>query len=162
MKTLYTNVFSALLYDDSITVPCTIKYSATKFEVCENCIYDNIGQKSANKFRPGGPIPFSFGGICPMCNGTGKRSSESSENLNLMIIWDYKEFIGVGTVNNPEGMIQTITFIANTPKLKRADELLAATNIGDYVRHRFQRISEPEPCGLEGDKFISVLWKRIG
>jgi len=79
-----------------------------------------------------------------------------------MVIWDAKEFVSVGTVNDPEGMIQTITFVANSPKLKRADELLVATNISDYVRHRYQRMSEPEPCGLESDKFVSVLWKRIG
>lgn len=160
-KALFTNALSALFYDDALTQSCRIYYGATKYEDCVNCIYDPIGQKSSNKFQDGGPVPFPFGNICPMCNGNGKRAVESSEDLNLMIIWNPKEFFNAGTVESADGMIQTVTFVANTPKLKRAKEIIVNTDQGSYGRYRYQRTSEPTPCGFSSE-FIECMWKRSG
>ncbi len=136
------------------------KYVAGTF-LTNNCVYDSIGRKSANKYQDGGPAPFPFGTICPLCNAAGKRGVETTENINLAVIWDYKEFVNVTTVNNPLGTIQTITFDTNTPKLKRAKHIVVATNIAAYANHRFERISEPQPCGFGSTDFVSVLWERI-
>jgi hypothetical protein len=161
-KQLFTNAISALLYDDSLTWPCTLHFGATRYEDCANCVYDPIGQKSSNRFQDGGPLPFPFGHICPMCNGAGKRAKETTETLNLMVIFDHEEFINVGTVNNPEGMIQTITFGSNTPTLKRAKEIQVATDVGSYGRHRYERATEPQPCGLGNSEFVECLWRKSG
>lgn len=161
LKTLHKNAISALLYNDALTLPCTLSYGITKYEDCQNCVFDSIGRKSANKYQDGGPAPFPFGTICPLCNGAGKRGVESTENISLCVIWDYKEFVNVTTVNNPLGTIQTITFDTNTPKLKRAKHIVVATNIAAYANHRFERISEPQPCGFGSTDFVSVLWERI-
>jgi hypothetical protein len=116
LKTLHSNMISAMLYDDACTIPCTLNYGITKYEDCENCSYDSIGQKSANRYVSGGPVPFPFGTICPMCDGRGKRGVETSESINLMVIWNYKEFINVGTVyTGADDMIQVITFDENIP-----------------------------------------------
>ncbi len=160
-KNLYTDAISALMYDDALVTPCTIHYGVTKYENCSNCVFDAIGNKSANKFQDGGPMPFPFGSICPMCNGNGKRAYEASENIKLMIVWNYKQFINNNTVNNPEGVIQSITFAKNTPKLKKAKEIIIATDIDKYSRHRFERISDPQPCGFSNE-FVECLWKRSG
>jgi len=96
-----------------------------------------------------------------MCNGNGKRAVESSEDLNLMIIWNPKEFFNAGTVESADGMIQTVTFVANTPKLKRAKEIIVNTDQGSYGRYRYQRTSEPTPCGFSSE-FIECMWKRSG
>jgi|19_taG_2_1085344.scaffolds.fasta_scaffold00068_25 hypothetical protein len=162
LKTIFSNAISAMLYDDSCTVPCTLHYGITKYEDCANCVFDPIGNKSANRFQDGGPIPFPFGNICPMCNGGGKRAVESSEDLSLMVIWDQKDFFKVGSVNTPDGDIQTMTFADRTPKLKRAKEIVVATNIAGYATHRFERITDPVPCGLDSDQFVACMWKRIG
>ena len=160
-KQIFTNAISALIYDDACTVPCTLYYGVTRYEDCVNCIYDPIGRKSSNKFQDGGSVPFPFGSICPMCNGQGKRGVESSEDLNLMVIWDYKQFMNVGTVENPDGMIQTMTFAENTPKIKRAKEIIVATQLGSYARHRYERAGEPTPCGFSSE-FVSCTWKKSG
>ncbi len=161
-KALFNNAISALLYDEACTLPCTIYYGITKYESCVNCLYDSIGRKSANRYQSGGPAPFSFGSICPMCSGAGKRAVETTETIKLMIIWDYKQFVGSTTVNSPEGLIQTMTFDENTPKLKRAKEILVATDKASYGTHRYERISEPEPCGFGNTEFVICTWKRIG
>lgn len=160
-KQLFNDAISALLYDSACTLSCTLYYGITKHEACANCVYDSIGQKSANRYQDGGPAPFPFGTICPMCDGRGKRGVESTEDINLMVIWNYREFIDVGTINNPAGTIQTLTFDEHTPKLKRAKELVVATDITNYSNHRFQRISEPQPCGLGNTEFVSCLWERV-
>lgn len=161
-KQLFNNAISALLYDDSLTLPCTIYYGVTKYEDCVNCNYDVVGRKSSNTYQSGGPVPFFMGTICPMCNGEGKRAVETTEDLNLMIIWDQKSFINSNTVNIPQGTIQTITFNYNTPKLKRAKEIIVATDIAKYARHRYERISEPQPCGLGNSDFVECMWKKTG
>jgi len=161
-KQLFTNAISALLYDDSCTLPCKLYYGATRYEDCVNCVYDPIGQKSANRFQDGGPSPFPFGGICPMCNGAGKRSVETTEEINLMVIFDHDQFMNRGTVADPAGMIQTVTFASNTPKLKRAKEIVVATDITSYGRHRYERVTEPQPCGFRSEDFVECLWKKSG
>ena len=163
LKTLYNNMISALLYDDSLTLPCVLYYGVTRYEDCSNCIYDVIGNKSSNKYQSGGPVPFPFGSICPMCNGRGKRGIESTENINLMVIWDNKQFVNTGTVNSASGdLVQTITFDENTPKLLRAKEVIIMSDKPSLGRQRFERHSSPEPCGWGGSEFMSCLWKRSG
>lgn len=162
-KQLYTDAISSLFYDDACTVPCTISYGTTRYESCVNCVFDAVGQKSANKFQDGGPIPFPFGGICPMCNGDGKRAVETTEDINLMVVWDTKQFMNASTVNIAEGTIQTITFMKNAPKLKRAKEIIVATDLEKYSRFRYVRISDPQPCaGLGTNDLIECMWSKSG
>lgn len=161
-KQLFTDAISALLYDDSLTLPCTIYYGVTKYDDCVNCVFDPIGNKSSNKFQDGGPLPFPFGNICPLCNGAGKKAVETSETINLMVIWDTKKFLNAGTVANPDGLIQTVTFADNTPKLKRAKEIVVATDIASYDKHRYERCSEPQPCGFRSTDFVECLWRKSG
>jgi len=162
LKTLFSNVFSSLLYNDSLTIPCMINYGVTKYEDCANCVGTTIGGKPSTVFQDGGPMPFPFGSMCPACGGQAKRPVETSEPINLMVIWDYKEFVNYGGVANPVGMIQTITFASNTPKLIRAKEITVASHLAGYGRHRFERDANPQPCGLGESDFVSCMWKRIG
>lgn len=49
---------------------------------CFNCLYDSINQKSAGVYSPQTPVPTGSvlvpftGGICPVCNGTGKFTTQ--------------------------------------------------------------------------------------
>lgn len=161
LKNLHTNAISALLYDDACTQACKLSYGVTKHDPCVNCIYDGVGRKSSNRYLPGGPIPFPNGSICPMCNGAGLKAVETTENIKLMVIWDYKQFINLNTVNNPEGKIQTVGFAKDAPKIKRAKDIIVATDLAAVATHRFNRISEPQPCGFGTNSFIECLWERI-
>lgn len=160
-KQLFDNAISALLYNDALTLPCTVSYGVTRWDSCENCVYDAVGQKSSNRYLDGGPVPFPFGSTCPMCDGQGRHPIVTTENINLAVIWDSKKFINVGTVASPNGMIQTLTFSYNIPILKRAKELIVATGIANYGDYRYERASEPDPCGLGNTTFVHCLWKRI-
>tara|TARA_R110002020_G_scaffold55309_3_gene153626 strand:- start:9207 stop:9737 length:531 start_codon:yes stop_codon:yes gene_type:complete len=162
LKTLFNDAIKGLIEGGAGTIPCTIYYGITKWESCDNCLYDPIGKKSSNRYQNGGAVPFGHGGICPVCNGEGKRPVISTENIDLVVVFDYKEFMGMSTpVNNPEGLIQTMATKEATPKFKRAKELQVATDIAGYGDQRFQRHSEPQPLGLGNNEFVICTWKRV-
>ena len=163
LKTLYSNAISAMLYNDACTIKSTLHYGITKYENCQNCLYDPIGQKSSNKYQSGGPVPFPFGSICPVCDGRGKRGVETTETIYVMVIWDYKDFFNVGTVNTGSNdMIQILTFDENTPKIKKTNEITIDVDKAGYGRHRFAKAGEPQPCGFSNTDFVSCLFKRSG
>ena len=97
-----------------------------------------------------------------MCGGNGKTPVETKEDINLMVIWNTKEFINFGTVNDgQEDMIQTVTFDENTPKLVRAKELIVATDIAGYSDIDLERHSMPKPCGLGNTSFVECVWRGL-
>ena len=163
VKSVFNNAISALLEDDGLTVSCTLEYGITKYENCANCLYDPIGQKSSNRFQNGGPAPFPFGTICPLCNGNGKRPITSSENVNLAVIFEPRQFLQMSTpVNTADGYIQTLAKRIMTPKLQRAKEIIVSTDTSGFFSHRYQRVSEPTPVGLGDNEFVICTWRRNG
>ena len=50
-KQLFNNAISSLLYNDALTLPCTLHYGVTKYNDCGNCVFDPIGNKSSNNFK---------------------------------------------------------------------------------------------------------------
>ena len=162
-KSVFNNAISAILADDALTVACTLEYGITKYEDCVNCLYDPIGQKSSNRFQNGGPVPFPFGSLCPLCNGYGKKPVTSSENVNLAVIFEPRQFLEMSTpVNTADGYIQTLANKNMTPKLQRAKEIIVATDVSGFFSHRYQRVSEPTPIGLGNNEFVLCTWRRSG
>ena len=162
-KSVFNNAISAILEDDALTISCTLEYGITKYENCANCLYDPIGQKSSNRFQNGGPVPFPFGGICPLCNGNGKKPVTASENVNLAVIFEPRQFLEIeAPVNTADGYIQTLAKKDLTPKLQRAKEIIVATDVSGFFTHRYQRISEPLPIWLGNNEFILCTWRRLG
>ena len=162
-KSVFNNAISAILADDAFTVACTLEYGITKYEDCVNCLYDPIGQKSSNRFQNGGPVPFPFGSLCPLCNGNGKKPVISSENVNLAVIFEPRQFLEMSTpVNTADGYIQTLANKNMTPKLQRAKEIIVATDVSGFFSHRYQRVSEPTPIGLGNNEFVLCTWRRSG
>ena len=162
-KSVFNNSISALLEDDALTTACTLEYGITKYDNCANCLYDPIGQKSSNRYQSGGPAPFPFGNLCPMCNGNGRRPVTSSESVKLAVIFEPRQFLEIKTpVNTADGLIQTLAGKTLTPKLQRAKEIIVATELSGYFSHRYERISEPSPIGLGSNEFVICTWKRVG
>lgn len=163
MKQIHKDMIQAVIEDTGCTVPCRLIYGITRYNECPNCYYDSIGQRSTGRYKPGGPVPFQYGAKCSVCNGLGRIPVEETENLYLCVNWDYRTWINVDlNVHSPAGRVQTFCDAELTPKIKRCKEAIFATDVEKYAKHRFQRDSEPEPCGFGNDAFISTLWKRIG
>jgi hypothetical protein len=161
LKDTFKNAIDSLLEQTALTLPCRLIYSGTKFIKCSNCQFNSVTGKSNNIYMPGGPISFSHG-VCPYCNGNGKIPDEDTEVIYLMVIWDYRKFIPIGSViANPQGSIQTVCSVNHITKLKKAKEIIVDTNIERFVRHKFMRDSEPNPAGFGSDDYIVTLWKRV-
>ena len=162
-KKVFNDAIFALLETDALTIQCSLEYGVTKYENCSNCTYDPIGQKSSNRFQDGGPAPFPFGTICPVCNGNGRRPLTSSEDVRLAVIFEPKQFLEINTpVNTADGYIQTLAKKTMTPKLQKAKEIIVATDLSGQFSHRYQRVSEPSPIGLGNNEFVLCTWRRVG
>ena len=70
---------------------------------CPNCIFDPVNRRSAGMFKADnpypanmpGPTPFT-GGICPVCNGTGQYTTETTKIVQALIRWlkvDQKKYL---------------------------------------------------------------------
>jgi hypothetical protein len=163
LKLLFNNAIDALLEDNALTVPCELRYGITKTTICPNCIYDPINKKSSNRYKAGGPVSFASGQICPYCNGVGLTGEESTEEVFLCVIWDYKQWRKLGfNLLSPEGFVVTLCGMNKLPQIKSAKEVIIDTRISPHVQHRFVREGEPNPLGLGESRYISTLWKRAG
>lgn len=160
LKQLYNNAIDALLNpSNGLVQNCILRYlsSPSQQGLCNNCIYDSISKLSSNMYNGTGPKPFSDGGICPVCIGAGLidgvASSATSEVVRIAVIVDSKKFINIAnTVNIDSGIIQTISNKDLIAKLHNAFEL-------EVHNITYQRISEPQHCGLSDHKYITILWK---
>lgn len=164
LKKTFSQAMDALLGDEGTTVPCRLVYGGTSFTICPNCIINNVTKKSSGTYKDGGPTPFTQG-LCPVCYGEGKKENTSTEDIYLMVVWNYKKWLPMAAkIATPEGYIQTVSKEESLPKLKRAKEIIVNTKVEDYVRHRFVREGEPQPCGccLGEETVILTLWKRAG
>lgn len=163
LKKVFSNAVKALLASDGITVPCRLIYPGV-ITLCPNCEINPVNNKSKGIYKSGGPVPFN-NGVCPHCAGEGKKETPSVEVIYLCLSWDYKDWKKLGfNLETPEGHCLSLCNIDLMPKIKRAKEIILNTNDEEYVKRRFTRVGEPNPCGCcVGDTtFIATLWKVAG
>lgn len=162
LKTIYNNQMDMLLADNGLTTECVLHFGTTKRDICPNCIYDVNLKKSANKYKSGGPIPFTIGQLCPYCNGIGFYGENNTENIFLAVIWDYKKWINTPyNIADPSGFIQTIcdkSKLSSIRQCKHIDIIYPGSN-NKY--QRFQLFEEPTPAGLGDNNYLVTLWKKI-
>jgi hypothetical protein len=89
-KTLYKNLIDELIRPNSLSLLCKLIYEGSVFDECINCYIDPITNKSSNNYKTNGPMFFIDGQICPYCRGLGGTYKESYDNVNFMVIFDYK------------------------------------------------------------------------
>lgn len=165
LKTTFNNAIDAMLEATACTVPCQITYGDTKFTDCPNCIFSAHTGRSSNRYQSGGPQPFSFGN-CPVCYGKGKIPDEQTESIDLIILWDYKDWIGFqGTEARTlakDGFCQSMSNLVDTiTAIKKAKYILLNTDLDLYIHHRFERYGEPNPIGFGSDRYLITTWKPI-
>lgn len=151
-----------LLRVNSLSLPCKLIYEGSKFTECPNCVPDPISHKSSSIYKVGGPIVFADGQICPYCHGMGVDYSESSDIINMLVLFDYKNWINFNyRIHSPEGLVQTISKFTEYTKIKKCNKIIIDTNIQNYTESYFIRNSEPEPCGFGDSSYIFTFWKKI-
>jgi len=164
LKALFTNAIDALLEDDACMIKCKLIYGDTKWSNCCNCIFDATKNRSSNKYKSGGPTPF-YHGVCPHCKGVGRVATESTEDIYLLPLWNYRDWITwAGSAEKsryPEGSVQTMSKMNTLAQLSRAKEVIINTDITHYEHHKFTRAGKPTPIGFGNDAYIFTMWEHL-
>jgi hypothetical protein len=138
-----------------------------KKENCPNCYLDTMGTRtrSISVYRSGGPVSFERGMPCPMCNGKGYKLIETTEEIQVRIYWERKNWVDVGIpIDFPQGSIQTIANMTDLPKIDMAKYLIPTEygNISSYHTMKFTRLGASFPQGFKQNptKYVVTFWER--
>jgi len=135
---------------------CMLVYPSLSSE-CPNCLPDNIGKKSSNIYKTGGPEPFDNGMICPHCNGEGFYHTEPTETIKLRIYWSPKDWVKTGTtLSIPDGSVQIIGFLSDLPKVMQASHIKLVSKNDGIMTNTFVRIQEPFYHGFKKNRYFSL------
>lgn len=162
LKNVYNKHIDLLLASTGLTTQCEFNFGITKQNVCPNCIYDVGLKKSSGKYKPGGPMEFALGKICPYCSGAGFYGEQRSVIGYLAIIWDYKKWVNPPpTINNPEGFIQTICDRSYLSYIRQCKDMTVIyhPNASNPV---FTLYGEPNPAGLGDNNYLFCMWQKVG
>lgn len=152
-----------LLANNGLTTECVLNFGVSKKNICANCIFDANLKKSSNKYKPGGPVPFATGQICPYCNGIGYYGETNSEIVYLAVIWEYKKWINPPPrdVAIPDGMVQTISSMELLSSIRKCKDMDIKYPGALNKYHKFQLQGEPNPAGLGDNSYLVCMWKKI-
>lgn len=132
---------------------------------CINCVKDPIGNKSANRWKTGGPIPFSNGMTCPMCGGEGFKAIEHTEDVLMLCAWEPKHFyypLSNLNIRIPYSIVQTKFFLTELPKVEQCDHLVFQTNIEGVALRKFKLYGEPgDRANIIQDRYAVATWERV-
>src|SRR5574338_1343905 len=91
---LYEEGIDSIMANTDFTKICRL-YFAPAVNEGPNCILDTMSNVSSNRYKTGGPVPFTDG-ICPNCNGVGYVNQDIYTDLNMIVHWNPKSWIKVG------------------------------------------------------------------
>lgn len=147
-------MIDALLEPNALVVPCTLIYGGQRFVDCANC--------QGGIYKPGGPIPYPNGMVCPLCMGVNKVEQVETEVVDLMCIFDSKRFKHLITsAKTFDAFAMTFCHLTLYPKLKAAKEVILDSDNKLYMRNVYQRAGEPQPCGFGDMRYIETIWERM-
>ncbi len=142
---------------------CLLVFPAVQTE-CPNCIFDNSTRRSSNKYKPGGPKPFTFG-ICPVCGGAGIiTSSSANQPIRIIVRWNVSDFkLQPGYIDAPFNIIETEGLITDLSALLQSRVLIVNLPFTPYVKAIYNLHSEPiDPHAIAKGKTFVCHWKRQG
>lgn len=154
---------------------CKVVYESQLSEVCSNCFFDSLNQRSTNKYNGTGPRPFTSG-KCPVCRGSGflAGTSNSTDTLKLLIDWQPKQWTIMNTATvqgvTPErgkmsqgDLVMAKGFIADMPKVIQAKYIILDYQNAKYENNRFAIWGEPVVQGnIIQTKYFNAFFVRIG
>lgn len=156
LQQLYSSNIDLLLAQDGLTTECSLTYGVSDKEICPNCIFDSLTNKSSNKYKDGGPILFDLGVVCPYCYGLGFVGKEKTfDKIYLAVLWDSKTWINFNTdIKNTDDYVQTICSASLKNKIESAN----------YITIKDQKFERQGSCnynGLGDNKYIITTWRQI-
>jgi hypothetical protein len=161
-KQIFKERIDSMFGINGLSLPCKLISKDRKKTQCPNCITDPINGKSSGRYKSGGPINFSYGQLCPICNGIGFTHNTTEEVVDLLVVHDYKKWINFNTnINIADGYIQTIAKFSDLSKLQKANTLILDYSAGYIPSNEYIRDSEPQPIGLGNTDYLYVFWKVV-
>jgi hypothetical protein len=156
-KQLYNDAIDSLI--DSFERPCKIYYPTKAYINCSCTTQYPAARKGPSHFPAGNTG--SHTGMCPLCKGEHKIPVENSEELSMIVIFDFKSFYKINpTIDYSQGFVQTLCSINYLQKIKSSDYIYFNTLISDKQQQKYQRLGEPQPIGLGSDRYIITDWER--
>lgn len=155
LQNLYNSTIDLMLAKDGLTTECSLVYGVSDKEICPNCIYDSLSNKSANIYQEDGPIPFPSGVICPYCYGLGSVGKETSfDNIYLAVLWDSKTWINFNSdIKNTDDYVQTICSSSLKSKIEAANYIVIKDK-------KFERDGSANYSGLGDNNYIITTWRK--
>ena len=161
-KNLFNTCIDELLRTNSLSLPCKLIHEGSSFDECPNCYIDPLSHKSNNRYKNGGSLPFTDGQICPYCRGIGGVHNEAYDNIDLLVVFDYKYWTNFNSkIHSPDGLVQTISKLQDYMKIKKCQKIIIDTNLTNYTENYYQRNSDPQPAGLGNSEYFFTYWKKI-
>ncbi len=163
---VFNDTVSGML-SSSMAPECTLVMSPKRTQ-CPNCIVNTMSGSSGNKYKSGGPKPFTSGQVCPWCQGKGHVDTEYTETVRLLIDWEPKlplNLVGNNSAEQlqfPNGVIKVQGDIADLVVFKKAVEFKIHNGLATDGKWRYTRDGEPIPYGLNHKNFFSCYLKRVG
>lgn len=148
--TKYKEFADAMIAELGIT--CQIEYT-DKIAIDPKTLPDVKRKNSMGMHRRGGGPAFKR-------EGTTYETVTSTEDITCRVYWEPKRFVQAIVQNVPDGSIQTICYLTDLPKIKRANFFIANSEETGYEEWRFERLHEPTPWGIGQDRYILTTWKR--
>lgn len=159
---IFVDQIHRMFGENGLSRPCKLVSKDSKKTLCPNCQIDPINGKSSGRYKPGGPVNFPYGQLCPICNGVGFVFDTTGNEvaIDLLVIYDYRKFFSFNTnVNIPEGTIQIIAKFQDLKKLQKANTLIVDTDGGYIPNNEYEPVSQPQPIGLGDSDFLFMYWK---
>lgn len=148
---------------DGETGQSVVLYYPPKPTQCDNCIIDIDTGRSANIYNGTGPVPFDNHTKCPRCGGLGRGESEPTDNINLRIYWNPRDWIDIGVKFKPgDSIAMTIGYMSDLPKLEKAASILLNADVQGIRRWKCERAGEAVPHGFRQDRYFIQYVKRVG
>ncbi len=154
--------------DDLITElgkDCRLVYPP-RWNACVNCVYDPVGNKSSNHWLSGGPLPFSNGSTCPLCDGVGRRAEEITEDTKFLCAWEPRKFfypIKSLDIRAPFSIVQTKGYISpDLPKVLRAEHMVFQTGIEGVLRKKYKLMGQPgDQSNIIQGRYFVATWEQM-
>ena len=161
-KDLFNTMIDSMLEENGMSTPCKVVFENSGKQECPNCEIDPLTKRSSSIYKTSGPVPFIKGQICPYCGGEGYLFNSNEEDINLMVVYDFKYWVSFKSdIKAADGMIQTISPMSTIAKIRGANKLIVNTSLSGITRNEYTRHSDPEPAGLGRDDYIFTFWKKI-
>lgn len=161
LKDLHNKILTDI-FNSEWAKDCLVVYPPV-ISSCPNCLLNTMTGTSSGKYNGTGPISFTEGGICPVCNGEGSYKTETSETIKVLVHYDKASYISAGfQIDIEDGIVMLEGKVSDKEKLIRADKIILFPENNGEKQITFVRHGPFLPKGIGKDSFFYVLFERAG